>query len=71
MWKFLYKTTDAHKTQPKDVESFCTGQTGSKFYIYACFADGTKKTVARYNTQQEMQEAMAAITAAGFTATDK
>ena len=71
MWKFLYKTTDAHRTQPKDVTGFYTEQVGSKYYIYARLADGSKKTVARYITEAEMHTAMATIAAAGLPQTEE
>ncbi|MBQ8603980.1 MAG: hypothetical protein IJ410_03950 [Oscillospiraceae bacterium] len=67
MWKFLYKTTDAHRNRPQDVDGFYMEQVGSKYYIYAQLTDGGKKTVVRYNTQQEAQTAMQTITAAGMT----
>lgn len=66
MWKFIYKTTDAHKTRQQDVDGFYTEKVGSKYYIYARMADGGKKTVARYNTEQEAQTAMDTIIAAGL-----
>ncbi len=71
MWKFVYKTTDAHKTRPQDVDGFYTEQVGSKYYIYALLSDGSKKTVARYNTPAEAQAAMDTILAAGMTGTGK
>ncbi len=66
MWKFIYKTTDAHRTRPQDVDGFYAEQVGSKYYIYARLTDGGKKTVARYNTAREAQTAMNTIIAAGM-----
>jgi len=66
MWKFVYKTTDAHKNRPQDVDGFYTEQVGSKYYIYARLSDGGKKIVARYNTAEEAQTAMDTIVAAGM-----
>ena len=71
MWKFLYKTTDAHKNRRQDVQGFFTEQVGSKYYIYARMSDGVKKTVARYNTAEEMQAAMNTIASAGLTAAEE
>lgn len=67
MWKFLYKTTDAHKNRPHDVKGFLKKQTGSKYYIYALLADDSRKVVARYNTKREADSAMDVIIAAGMT----
>ena len=66
MWKFLLKTTDAHKSRPQDVKGFYSRQVGSKYYIYALLEDGNKKTVARYNTQEEADNAMKVIRTAGM-----